>query len=202
VWRTSNLWDSWSSLELAPLGPVGFWRFSRVPASLSTFLASFPHCILHPFWLMRRRTTTTCARYSLVFPWEKMDIVKLVQLESWILRLSGDSLVVTRSVRGMYRMGGRLLSCPFLHFESFSLSRLLRMVLILVCCQSVIPSTSLLKEDLGQACRNQTACVVLENFAKSKSFSSRLLLLPILHVRPVGWPGTVFFWLLTKCTAQ
>ncbi len=43
------------------------------------------------------------------------------------------------------------------------------MVFILVCCQNVVPSTSLLKEDLGGTHRSQTACVVLENFAESKS---------------------------------
>jgi hypothetical protein len=69
-------------------------------------------------------------------------------------------------------MGSRLLSCPFLHSESFSPSGLLRMELVLACCQSVVPRMTLLKEDLGRACRNRTACVVLENFAERKSLGS------------------------------
>ncbi len=57
VWVISTLQDSWSCLEVAPLGPVDFWRFSRVPASLSTALASFLHCTLSPFWFMRCKTS-------------------------------------------------------------------------------------------------------------------------------------------------
>jgi hypothetical protein len=60
------------SLGIAPLAPTVFWRFSSIPASLSTALASFLHCALSPFQLMRQSTVTTCTRYSLVFPREKM----------------------------------------------------------------------------------------------------------------------------------
>ncbi len=144
------------------MGSTGFWRFSKVPASLSTALASFLHCTLSLFWLMRCKTARTCARYSSVFPHEKMEMLKMVPLGSLILRLSGASLVVTRSVGRTYGMGGQLLSCSFLHSKSFNPLGLLilRMVLILACNQSVVPIMSLLKEDLSGTCRNQSACVV------------------------------------------
>ncbi len=101
-------------------------------------------CAMSPFWLMRHRTlTTSCARYSSVFPQEKMDMLKMVPSGSLILRLSGDSLGVTRSFGGRYRMGSWLLSCPFSNSKSFSPSGLLRMVLFLACCQSVVRSRSL-----------------------------------------------------------
>ncbi len=120
------------------------------------------------FWLMRCKAVTMCARYSLVFPWEKVDMLKTVPLGSLILRLSDDSLAFARSIGGTYRMGCRLLSCPFLHSKSFSLSGLLRMVVILACCQSVIPSTSLLNIDLGGTHRNQLAWVMLESLQRAK----------------------------------
>ncbi len=66
-------------------------------------------------------------------------------------------------------MVGTLLSCPFLHSESLSPLGLLRMVVILVCCPSVVPCMILLKEYLSGTRRNQVACVVmLENFAEAK----------------------------------
>jgi hypothetical protein len=46
-------------------------------------------------------------------------MVKIVPLGSLIFRLFEDSLVVTRSVEGTYKMGGEMLSCPFLHSEPF-----------------------------------------------------------------------------------
>jgi hypothetical protein len=95
-------------------------------------------------------------------------VEKRVPLGSLILRLSSTSLVVIRSVRRTYRMGSRLLSYPLLYSKSFSPSGLLKMVLILVYCQSVVPSTSLLKEDLARTCGNQSTYMVLENFADSK----------------------------------
>jgi hypothetical protein len=76
---------------------------------------------------MRHKTVTMCARYSSVFPQEKINILKMFPLGSIKLRLSGDSLVVTRSIRGTYRVGGQLLSCPFLHSKSFSPLGLLRL---------------------------------------------------------------------------
>jgi hypothetical protein len=95
-------------------------------------------------------------------------MLKMVTLGTLILRFSGDSLVVTRSVRKTYGKGGRLLSCPFLHSKSFSPSGLLRMVVILVCCQSVVPSTSFLNVNLGGISRNRVAWVVLENLQRAK----------------------------------
>ena len=79
------------SLGIAPLAPTVFWRFSSILASLSTALASFLHCMLSPFWFMAQRIATTCTRYSLVFPWEKMDMLKMVPSGSLILRHSGAS---------------------------------------------------------------------------------------------------------------
>jgi hypothetical protein len=77
------------------------------------------------------------------------------------------------------------------------------MVVILACCQSVIPSTSLLKDYLGRTPRNQVVCMVaLENLQRAK-----ILVLdsnvPILPVQPVGWPGTeAKIRFLEKCTSQ
>jgi hypothetical protein len=46
-----------------------------------------------------------------------MDMLKTVPSGSLILRLSVASLVVTRSIRGVYGMCGLLLSCCFLHYQ-------------------------------------------------------------------------------------
>jgi hypothetical protein len=85
---TCCCWEglTFAVIAMAVQGVVGLvgaavqnlWRFSRVPARLSTALASFLHCTMSPFWLMRRKLATTCARYSLVFPWEKMVMLKMV----------------------------------------------------------------------------------------------------------------------------
>ncbi len=128
VCTISTLQDSWSFLVVAPLGPTGFWRFSKVLASLSTTLASFLHCMLSPFWLMRPTIAMTCTRYSLVFPWEKMEMLKTVPSGSLILRLYSASLVVTRSIGGTHGMSSWLLSCPHLHSKSFSPLGFLRTV--------------------------------------------------------------------------
>jgi hypothetical protein len=84
-------------------------------------------------------------------------------------------------------MDGHLLSCLFLHSNSFKPLGLLRTVVILECCQIVVPSTRLfLNIDLSRTCRNQVACVVmLENLQRTKvlGFDSKL---PIPHVWPVG----------------
>ncbi len=109
-----------------------------------------------------------CARYSSVFPWEKMDMLKTVLLGSLIFRLSGASFVVTWSFGGTYGMDDQLFSCPFLHSESFSPSRLLRTVLIFVCCQSVVPPAQVFWRKIWQTHRSQTACMMLENFAERK----------------------------------
>jgi hypothetical protein len=149
-----------SSNKMVFLDPAVFRRFFNVLVRFSTASASFLHCTPSTFWWMRYRAATTCARYSLVFPQEKMDMFKMVPLGSLIFRVSGTSLVVTKSIGGTYETSGRLLSCPFLHSESISPSGVLRVVLILACCQSVVLSMSLLKEDLGGTHRNQAACVV------------------------------------------
>jgi hypothetical protein len=124
-------------------------------------------------------------------------MLKMALLRSSTFTLSKDSLVVTRSVGGTYeKMGGQLLSCFFLHLGSFNPLGLLRTIVILACCQSVIPSTSLLSVDLGGTCRNRVACVIaLENLQRAKV----LVLdsnIPIPHVLLVGWPGTEKNWLL------
>jgi hypothetical protein len=56
---------------------------------------------------------------------------------SLIFRLCGYYMVVMRSVGGTYGTGGRLLSCPFSHLESFNPLGALRVVLILACCQLI-----------------------------------------------------------------
>ncbi len=76
------------------------------------------------------------------------------------------------------------------HYESFSPSGLLRMVLILGYCQSVVPSTSLLKENLGGTRRIWTAWLVLEKLCREQKSWFFTLALPIPHAQPVGWPGT------------
>jgi hypothetical protein len=94
-------------------------------------------------------------------------MLKTIPSGSLILRLSGASLVVAKSIGGTYGMGGLLLSCSFLHSKFLSPLGLLRVVLILACCQRMVPSTSLLKEDLGGTRMSQSSCVVLENIAES-----------------------------------
>jgi hypothetical protein len=89
-----------------------------------------------------------------------MDMLKTIPLGSFIFRLSGAYLMATKSVGGMYRISGQLLSCPFLHSESFSPLGVLRVVFILACCQSVVLSTSLLSKNLGRTRSNRAAFVV------------------------------------------
>ncbi len=141
-----------------------------------------------PFSLMRCRTATTCARYYSVFSWKKMDMLKMVPSGSLILRLSGASLVVTRSVGGRYGTGGWLINCLFAYSKSFNPSALLRGVLVLVCCQSVVLSTSLLIKDLGGACRNLTPCMVAW---KKTSQKAKFLVTKTLacanSARTAGW---------------
>jgi hypothetical protein len=57
-----------------------------------------------------------CERYSLVFPREKINTLKMAPSGSLILRLSGNSLVVTRFGRGAYgvRDGWPTAQLPFL----------------------------------------------------------------------------------------
>jgi hypothetical protein len=74
------------------------------------------------------------------------------------------------SITGTYGMGGRWDSCPFLHSASFNLSRDLREVLILACCQSPVPSRSFLKEDFGRTRRNPAIRIVAWRFAECKNF--------------------------------
>ncbi len=97
-WLSSTLQTSWSSVELEPVDSLDFWRFSRVPANLSTGLVSLLQHMLSPFWLMRHRTATIWARYSLVLPHKKMVMLKTVPSLSLTSRLSDDSLVMTRSL--------------------------------------------------------------------------------------------------------
>jgi hypothetical protein len=97
-------------------------------------------------------------------------------------------------------MGGRLLSCPFLHSESFNPLGLMRTVVILACCLSVVPSTNLLNEFLGGTHRNQVACVVaLENLQRAKV----LVLDSIYPFRTYGQLDGLIQkkWLLEKHTA-
>jgi hypothetical protein len=116
---------------------------------------------------------------------------------SLILKIWGYSLGVTMSFTATYGMGGRWDSCPFLHSESFNSSGDLREVLILACCQSPVPSRSFLKEDFGRTCRNPAIWMVAWRFTECKNFLvPKNLLVPILHVQPIGWSGTEKFGLL------
>ncbi len=131
VWTISTLQAFWSSLEPKPLDWIDLSRFSRVPANLSrTVLATFLHCTLSLFLLMRCRTAMTCAQHSLLLHQEKTVIVKMVPSRSLTFRLSYDSCVVTKSEGGKYGVGGQLLSSPFSHSESFKPLGFLRMVVI------------------------------------------------------------------------
>jgi hypothetical protein len=89
---------------------------------------------------------------------------------SLTLKTWGSSLSVTVSITGTYGMGSRLLSCPFLHSESFNLSGVLRVVLILACCQSPVLHRSFLKEDFGGTHRNPAAWMVAWRFTQCKNF--------------------------------
>ncbi len=43
----------------------------------------------------------------------------------------------------------------------------------------------------------------LEDWQNAKiSWSKKKSLVPIPHIRPIGWSGTEDFWPLAKCTAQ
>ncbi len=177
-----------SSDETVPLDPSAFRRSLNVPVSFTIAFPSNLHCKSSLFCMMMCSTATRCARYPLVLPWwELMDMLKTDPPGSLIFRLCGSSLVVTRSVGGTYGTGGQLLSCPFLHSESFNRSGALRVVLILACCQSVVLSMSLLKEDFGGTRRNHTACVVAwKKLRRKQNFRSpKILLVPIACM--TGW---------------
>jgi hypothetical protein len=161
------------------LGTQTLGLFSRVLANLSTVLASFLHCTSSPFCSMRHRTAATYVRQSLVFHREKM----VIPLGSLTFILSKDSLVVTRSIGGTYRIGEQLLSCPFLHLESSNPLGLLKTVVILACCQIDVPSMSLLNLNLGGTRRDQLACMVaLEKLQRAKVLvlDSNILILHVL----------------------
>jgi hypothetical protein len=115
---------------------------------------------------------------------------------SLIFRLCGSSLVVMRSVGGMYRMGSRLLSCPFLHSESFNPLGAFRVVLILACCQSVVLSTSLLKEDFSgtQPC----AWWLVKKFAEHKNSWSKKTLTCADSTRKTSWKAWYIFFYSCK----
>ncbi len=195
VCSISNLQASMSSLDkTVVLDPAAFRSFFNIPASLSTALARFLHCTLSPFLQMGCRIVTTWAGYSSVFPQEEMDMLKTVPLGCLIVRVSCTSLVVTRSVCGTYRTDGWLLSFPFLHSESFSPLGVLRVVLILACCQSVVLSTRFLNKDLSGTCRNPPTCMVAWKKISQRAKilgPQKHLLVPTPHVRGMvqAWVG-------------
>jgi hypothetical protein len=120
----------------------------------------------------------------------RCDASGSLTLKSW-----GSSLCVMMPTIGTYGMGGRCDSYPFSHSASFNPSGDLREVLILVCCQSPVPSRSFLKEDFGRTYRNPAAQMVAwrcKNFLVPKTN----LLVPIPHVQPIRWSGTENFGLL------
>jgi hypothetical protein len=72
-----------------------------------------------------------CWRYSSGLPRAKIPIEKTAPLDSLIFRVSVLSFVCSSSVRGMYGIGGRLLTGLFSHSESFYPLGVLEELLIL-----------------------------------------------------------------------
>ncbi len=101
------------------------------------------------------------------------------------------------------RDGSWLLSCPFSHSASFNPSGVLRVVLILVWCQSPVLSGRFLKEYFCGTCKNPAAWMMAWTLAECKNFlvPEKKPLVPTSHVWPIGLSGTVKNWPLTKCTA-
>jgi hypothetical protein len=194
----SNLWASMSSSnQTVSLDPAAFRRSLNVLVSFTTAFSNFLHCMFSTF--------CDCNNVCKVFLGVLMGVDGHVENGTiWKLDLQtcNSSLVVTKSVTGTYGTGVWLLCCLFLHSKSFNPSGALRIELILVCCQSAALSMSLLKEDLGGIHRNTAACVVAWKtiFAECEIpwSQNKLLLVPMLHVRPVGRPGTEQFWPLQK----
>ncbi len=127
---------------------------------------------------------------------------KMVPLGSLTFRLSKDSLVVTISLGGTHGVDGWLLSCLFLNSESFKPLGFLKRLVVLACCKSVVPSTSLLKKKNGRTCRNQVACVVaLENLQRAIILVLNSKYTNSAHTTSwIAWYRKI--WLLEKCTAQ
>ncbi len=132
-------------LEMVSQEPAASWRFFNASDRFTTAMVSTWHFLGSPFCLMSRRTAAMCTRYSLLFPREYMGILRWDAFGSLILKIWGSSLGMTMSTTGMYGMGGRWDSCPFLHSASFNPSGDLREVLILAYCQSPVPSRSFSK---------------------------------------------------------
>ncbi len=161
-----NINDYWDSV----LRSRGFEEILQRTKPPFNSLWELPILMFSPFWLMIQRTATMCIRYSLVFPWEYMGMLRWELSGSLTFKDWSSSLGVTISVLGMYGMGIRLLSCPFLHSAFFNPSVDLRVVLILVWCQSPVLSRSFLKEDFGGTRRNPAARIVAWRFAECKNF--------------------------------
>ncbi len=169
-------------------------HFTTALASTQHFLGSF-------FCLMTWRTATMCMRYSLLFPQEYMGMLRWDASGSLILKIWGSSLGVRMSTTGTYGMGGLWDSCPFSHSASFNLSGDLREVLILAYCQSLVPSRSFLKEDLGRTCRNPAIWMVAWRFAECKFVWSQKKLTRANSARTTDWMVWYGkFWPLAKCT--
>ncbi len=78
---------------------------------------AFPTSCTVPFYSKRCLTAMTWIRYSLLFPWPKANIWKLVPSGNLTL-ICLVSLFLCRSIGGKYRIGGWMVNVPFLHFES------------------------------------------------------------------------------------
>jgi hypothetical protein len=70
-----------------------------------------------PFCSRRHLIVMTCTRYSLLFPWLKVDIWKLVPSGNMTL-ICLVSLFLCRLIGGTYGIGGQMLNVPLLHSES------------------------------------------------------------------------------------
>jgi hypothetical protein len=102
---------------------------------------------------MTRKTAMAWTRYSLLFPFPKAAIWKIVPSSIWPLICSG-SCFLCRSMGGTYGTGGRAINVPFLHSEFFNLScRDLRLELM-AYCQSGVSKIRCLNADLGRTCKS------------------------------------------------
>ncbi len=98
--------------------------FGSLEVRLNCFLSSktasnaFSTSWTVPFCSRRQLTAMMWTRYSLLFPWSNADIWKLVPSGNLTL-ICFVSPLSCRSIWGTYRIGGRMVSIPFLHSKSF-----------------------------------------------------------------------------------
>ncbi len=175
-----------TSHKTVSLDPAASRIFFNALDCLTTAFPSFLHFATSPFCLMMRRTA----------PQAKIDMLRQVSSGSLNFKTWGSSLEVTIPVLATYGMGGQLLSCPFLHLELFNLLGVMRVVLILGYCQSLVLTPSFLKEDFGRTRRNPAAWMVpRKKFAECKTFWFKKTLACADSARTTGWMAWYrIFW--------